>query len=232
MITLYVKIHNITGLKYFGKTVKNPYTYKGSGIYWKKHIKKHGDNISTIIVGEYFKDSELLTLHSLNFSTIYDIVRSSEWANLINENGSDGNCPGTVFSQETRNKIGTSSKGRVPPIKGQSYKEYFGKDKALNIITKMKSSNYHSAKTYEERFGVERANTLKAARTQKILGSNNPNSAIWELYCPNGNTEIITELTNRLKELNLPYGTIKDSFIYNRAVTRGIAKGYKLEKQI
>lgn len=39
-ITLYIKIHNVTGLKYFGKTTKNnPEKYTGSGKHWKRHIK-------------------------------------------------------------------------------------------------------------------------------------------------------------------------------------------------
>jgi hypothetical protein len=37
--TLYVKTHNITGLKYFGKTTNDPFKYKGSGKYWLDHLK-------------------------------------------------------------------------------------------------------------------------------------------------------------------------------------------------
>lgn len=38
--TLYIKTHNKTGLKYFGKTTSNdPYKYKGSGSYWLDHLK-------------------------------------------------------------------------------------------------------------------------------------------------------------------------------------------------
>lgn len=41
MIYLYVKTHNITGLKYLGKTNnKDPHSYKGSGKYWILHCKK------------------------------------------------------------------------------------------------------------------------------------------------------------------------------------------------
>ena len=39
---LYVKQHSITGMKYFGKTTRNPIKYIGSGKYWKRHISKHG----------------------------------------------------------------------------------------------------------------------------------------------------------------------------------------------
>jgi len=32
-IYLYKKTHNVTGLQYLGKTTRNPFTYKGSGVY-------------------------------------------------------------------------------------------------------------------------------------------------------------------------------------------------------
>lgn len=38
IIHLYVKIHNVTGLKYFGKTTKDPFKYRGSGKYWLAHL--------------------------------------------------------------------------------------------------------------------------------------------------------------------------------------------------
>jgi len=50
---LYVKQHNITKLKYFGKTVNEPYKYSGSGSYWLNHLKKHGKDISTIEVWKF-----------------------------------------------------------------------------------------------------------------------------------------------------------------------------------
>ncbi len=52
-IYLYVKTHNVTGLKYLGKTSRtNPHEYQGSGIYWRSHLKKHGKDCSTEILKE------------------------------------------------------------------------------------------------------------------------------------------------------------------------------------
>jgi hypothetical protein len=31
MISLYIKTHNTTGMKYLGKTTRNPFKYRGSG---------------------------------------------------------------------------------------------------------------------------------------------------------------------------------------------------------
>jgi len=48
---IYIKIHNYTGLKYFGRTIrKNVYKYKGSGKYWKRHIKIHGYDCKTFVI--------------------------------------------------------------------------------------------------------------------------------------------------------------------------------------
>ena len=47
MIYLYIKTHNVTGLKYLGKTEScDPHKYKGSGKYWNIHLKKHGNDYS------------------------------------------------------------------------------------------------------------------------------------------------------------------------------------------
>ena len=110
---LYIKTHNVTGLKYFGKTQQDPFKYSGSGKYWKLHLKKYGYNISTKVVAS-FKENEFdeLVEFSLFFSEFYNIVESNEWANLMPENGVDGggvgkNNPmyGKKHSEETKQKI-------------------------------------------------------------------------------------------------------------------------------
>ena len=50
---LYVKTHNQTGLKYLGQTQRDPYKYKGSGLYWKSHLKEHGNNIKTELIAAF-----------------------------------------------------------------------------------------------------------------------------------------------------------------------------------
>lgn len=86
MFYLYVKEHNITGLKYLGQTCQDPYKYRGSGKYWKAHIKKHGYNVNTkiLLVSENLND---IKITGLFFSKLWNIVKSSEWANLNEESG-------------------------------------------------------------------------------------------------------------------------------------------------
>ena len=82
---LYVKTHNITGLKYFGKTILDDVSkYKGSGTYWLRHIKKHGYDVTTEIFG-YFEDEIICKIAAIQFSIDNDIVKSKKWANLKEE---------------------------------------------------------------------------------------------------------------------------------------------------
>lgn len=86
IIYLYVKQHAITKLKYFGVTKKkDPFKYKGSGIYWSNHISKHGkDQVKTLEVWG-FDGLDLCRDFALRFSRDNDIVTSDDWANLVIE---------------------------------------------------------------------------------------------------------------------------------------------------
>jgi hypothetical protein len=90
IIYLYIKQHLNTGLKYFGKTIKNPYDYQGSGVYWNRHLDTHGrNNVATLNVWQ-FDNQEECTEFALDFSKSNNIVQSKEWANLMEENGISG----------------------------------------------------------------------------------------------------------------------------------------------
>jgi hypothetical protein len=113
---LYIKTHNITGLKYFGKTTKlDAESYLGSGKYWLNHIKKHGKDISTEIIAQFSEDQmQELMEFAIRFSVKNNIVKSNKWANLIIENGLDGAPSGedhpnwgkTFFrTEETKDKM-------------------------------------------------------------------------------------------------------------------------------
>ncbi len=93
---LMIKTHKVTGLKYFCKTTKkDPHGYKGSGNYWKKHLKIHGRDVETEVLG-YFLDSFECMIFALEFSEKHNIVNELDakgkktWANEKPENGHDG----------------------------------------------------------------------------------------------------------------------------------------------
>lgn len=113
IIYLYVKQHSKTGMKYFGKTTsQDPYSYTGSGKVWLRHIKKHGkEHIKTLYVWSFDNIQECSDF-ALRYSTNNNIVESSEWANLIVENGLDGAPAGNIVTPETRIKIAQALTGK------------------------------------------------------------------------------------------------------------------------
>jgi hypothetical protein len=104
-IYLYIKTHNKTGLKYFGKTTrKNPHKYLGSGKHWVAHLTKHGVDYTTEIYGCYTDKQECLR-EALEFSEKYNIVESKEWANLRVESLDGGDTSNTQGYKDSFHKI-------------------------------------------------------------------------------------------------------------------------------
>lgn len=112
MFTLYLKIHNKTGLKYLGKTVKDPSKYIGSGVRWCAHLKKHGYNVSTMILFET-EDEKELRQKAIEYSEKFNVVENPEFANLMVEQGSGGDTwSGRKHTEESKALISKSRKGK------------------------------------------------------------------------------------------------------------------------
>ena len=167
-IYLYVKTHNITGLKYLGKTTaKDPHKYSGSGLYWKRHLREHGKNYITDILLMTDSKKEIKE-QGIYYSTLWDIVNSRDaygnklWANLKPEEGDGGetNCPyrpawnkgikyidyyspenaATVSKNMSASRIKKSKKEKIDR-KGKSHKEYYGLERAAIISAKISKGN-------------------------------------------------------------------------------------------
>lgn len=121
---LYIKQHNTTGLKYFGKTTKDPKVYLGSGKYWLRHLKEHSEDITTVWCEE-FTDIDQLVEFATFFSEFHDIVNAVDstgkkvWANMIPENGLDG-APAGVKMPSTSLWNSIHKKGITPWNKGKA----------------------------------------------------------------------------------------------------------------
>lgn len=134
---LMVKTHRITGLKYLCQTTKkDPYKYKGSGLYWVKHLKKHGSDFDTHIILKCYTKSALKEW-GLYYSKLWSVVQSKQWANVVEEQGQGGDTmSGTgykhteevlqkirearsnqIITLETRQKLSSYMKGDNNPSK-------------------------------------------------------------------------------------------------------------------
>lgn len=92
---LYIKTHNKTGFKYFGKTtcLDRIHSYRGSGLHWRRHLKQHGADYTTELLG-IWQDKERLVAYATKFCTEHDVVASNDWANMVVEEGLQGAVSG------------------------------------------------------------------------------------------------------------------------------------------
>lgn len=175
---LYIKIHNKTGLKYFGKTVKkDPYSYKGSGKYWINHLNVHGFDFSTEIIG-YYTDEKKCKEDALKFSEENNIVNSSEWANLKEETLDGGGTPGQVWKQETIQKRSESNKGmvRCKDIHGNKYfiskQEFSEREDLVGLSKGIKLSPEACKKFSELRKGSIQSEETRLKKSLSLKGKN------------------------------------------------------------
>ena len=155
---LYVKQLSVTGLKYFGKTTNDPYTYKGSGKHWTRHIKKHGKkHIVTLWVSNLFYDTSIVD-YALQFSKENNIVESKEWANMEPENGLNGWVPGKPFSDDHKAKISAGNKGRIVSVETKTKISIGNKGKTVSDETKAK---LRKPKTVEHKAKISAGNKGK-----------------------------------------------------------------------
>jgi len=84
---LMIKQHNITKLKYLCITSKENWErYRGSGLYWLKHLEKHGCDFSTRLIFESDDYDIFVDMCDLVSSEL-NVVESNDYANLIHETG-------------------------------------------------------------------------------------------------------------------------------------------------
>ena len=145
---LYVKTHGLTGKKYFGKTVENPVTYRGSGIHWKRHVKAHGrEHVTTEVLG-LFTDATWCTLYALEFSRLNNIVLSDSWLNLKDENGIDGGWDHINSDHEKKKAKNYAAGKKAQALYPEQFRKNFENLDRVAIAKKW-------AETIEARYGKD-----------------------------------------------------------------------------
>lgn len=151
-IYLYVKTHQVTGLKYLGQTTAtNPHLYTGSGLYWKRHLEKYGSNFDTEIL-KVCESEEELRENGVYYSNLWNVVESEDWANLKEEAGQGGR--GLKHSIECRSRMSTTRKSKmltgeiIPWNKGKQMSDEYRANVSKNQIGR-KASEKTKAKMSE-----------------------------------------------------------------------------------
>lgn len=101
--SLYKKTHKKTGLNYLGFTKLDPFKYKGSGKYWKSHIRVHGYDVDTDVLLQTTEKPEIKS-QGLYYSKLWNVVESKDWANLKDEDGYGGSIPKELRADVTGQK--------------------------------------------------------------------------------------------------------------------------------
>lgn len=177
MIYLYIKTHRATGLKYLGKTSsKDPHSYPGSGKRWRAHLDKHGYDFDTEILLES-NDPIKIKEAGLYYSKIWNIVEDVMWANLKPESGDGGTF---IHTEEAKEKIGKSSKGKPSLYKGMTYEEIQKDiDKAIerkeNHSKWMKENNPYRGKKHSE----EVRKKMKESASKRLALSEEERKQSW-----------------------------------------------------
>jgi hypothetical protein len=122
MIYLYLKTHNITKKKYLGKTVKNPYKYSGSGTYWREHLRRYGNDVTTKILFETESKEELVK-KALQYSNLWDVANNPEFANTIPEMGDGGDTSQSPAYQKYLNEVHKNPNSQINKIVSKRMRE-------------------------------------------------------------------------------------------------------------
>ena len=189
---LYIKQHSVTGKLYFGKTVRHPEKYYGSGRYWTQHIKKHGKEHVINLWFCLFLDFESIRNFALKFSIEQDIVNSKLWANEIYETCLDGGSTsglgngvfgkpshwrGKKLSNEHIAKI-VNSRKETFKISGAPKLSKETKEKISKTISKLfedptKNPMYGKYGKDNPNFGKKRTDEFKKAQSERLTGDKN-----------------------------------------------------------
>jgi hypothetical protein len=151
-IYLYMKTHNKTGLKYLGKTIRDPFVYKGSGTIWLSHIKKHGYDITTEIL-KICETNEEIKEWGLYYSELWNIVNDRDergnktWANLKPEEGT-GFASGELNPSkrpDLRKERSERCSGKNNPGTKEKNKRYGDRNnsKRKDVIEKLSGNNHY-----------------------------------------------------------------------------------------
>lgn len=146
---LIIKRHSVTRLLYFCKSVREDIErYKGSGSYWRNHIKVHGRQfVENVWVSDWFYDATEIKDFALSFSELFNIVESDEWANLRPEDGLSGGDTSHTENYKSKSHL-FSQPGEKNPMFGKTWK--WSDDQKL-AVTGENHPAYGTTWTDEER---------------------------------------------------------------------------------
>lgn len=229
---LLVKTHKKTGLKYLCQTTRKNYgKYRGSGKYWKLHIRVHGLDVDTKVIQKCYTQSALESW-GLFYSKLWSVVVSNKWANIVPENGSGGAGPGLIGGAVTKNKIWITN-GHINKMihKDENIPDRWRRG-AVKTIAECESISKAKLAANKKLTDQEKLNVsvgTKKAMDDPIIKAkcSAPHIKKWIITDPNGNEFSITNLNQFCRDNNLGQSAMK-TVAQGRRPT---AYGYRIRPQ-
>lgn len=147
MYYLYVKTHNNTNLKYLGYTKQDPYKYKGSGVRWNNHIKKHGYDVTTEIIFQSESKEEVAETGRV-YSELWDVVGSDNWANLMVESGDGGDTSKNIDYKKIDYSVVSERMKKLNASENNPFKNPEFQRK-MNERSQVKKTCFHCGRSFD-----------------------------------------------------------------------------------
>lgn len=119
---IYITVNKINGKKYIGKKKSNKFLdnkYLGSGVLLQQAIKKYGRQNFTVHLIEACNDMDELILREMYWIKFYNAVESKMFYNL--SYGNEGHAGRGTYkhSQQCKDKISKSNKGKIRTLENK-----------------------------------------------------------------------------------------------------------------
>lgn len=228
MYYLCIKTHNKTGLKYLCQTKqKNPFKYLGSGVRWKNHLRIHGIDISTEIVGK-FKSKKLLVEAGRKLSKKYNVVKSRKWANLRDEEGDGGDTSKHIDYKAMkpmprglwkRPDLTSYNQTRINPNKNKKLSK--STKKKMSIAQKgIKKSEEHKKKLSLSRLGKKLTLEQRLAGTKYFIKVKGKKKSIQQISEETGLSYTLL-IQRYLKNKKISYKKLIEPSIKEKIIIKG-----------
>jgi hypothetical protein len=161
-----LSVKELNGIRYLCKSTKQDFEeYKGSGVHWKKIVKKYGrKNVKTLWISDWFYCPHHLQNFALMYSEYNQVVESEEWANLKPETGLDGNCnPAIIKAAMNRPEVKEKRKetDSKPEVKAR-------RSAALNAANARPETKRKRSESAKKNYEDESKREMVTNRTNKM----------------------------------------------------------------
>lgn len=222
---LYLKTHNITGLRYLGQTKQNPFVYRGSGSKWKAHLRKYGNDVTTEILFQTQSKDEMVSFGKY-YSKVWNVVTAMDdygnkiYANMIPETGGGPvGEKGHIKDTAWRKKISLS-------VKNSPTAKCNNQTGEQNYMYNVRGKDHH-------RYGIKHTQDSKrriSSNHVDFSGSNNPRARKITIITLSGEViQCFGNFQSICKSLNISYSTANKVLRDNtRVIKSGRSKGYQI----